>query len=257
MKVQIVSDLHLEFPDNREWIAKNPLLPNGDVLLLAGDIVLDKYKDKAEKFYKTIESQFPFIISAMGNHEFYGGTAEYIYPNYLKQMAENHIKLNNKSFVYNGVKFIVSVLWSYVPDENHFDVWSGLNDYRLITKRDISGENVPITVETTNKYHELSLNFLKKELDEKFEGKIVVMTHHVPSFKCVDPKFEGDKINSAFISDLDELIINHPEISLWACGHSHDFNSNVVGKTKIIRNPLGYVQMGEGKGFRRDFVVEV
>ena len=36
MKTQFVSDLHLEFPQNRAWLAKHPLEVNGDILLVAG-----------------------------------------------------------------------------------------------------------------------------------------------------------------------------------------------------------------------------
>ena len=37
MKIQFVSDLHLEFPDNRAWLAAHPLEVAGDILLIAGD----------------------------------------------------------------------------------------------------------------------------------------------------------------------------------------------------------------------------
>ena len=37
MKIQFVSDLHLEFPENRAYLAEHPLEVTGDILLVAGD----------------------------------------------------------------------------------------------------------------------------------------------------------------------------------------------------------------------------
>jgi hypothetical protein len=39
MRLQIAADLHLEFPENQDIIALNPLQIAGDILILAGDIV--------------------------------------------------------------------------------------------------------------------------------------------------------------------------------------------------------------------------
>lgn len=41
VKIQVASDLHLEFNENREWLEKNPIFPKGDILLLARDIISD------------------------------------------------------------------------------------------------------------------------------------------------------------------------------------------------------------------------
>ena len=42
MKIQYCSDLHLEFPRNKLFMKQNPLKVEGDILILAGDILLFK-----------------------------------------------------------------------------------------------------------------------------------------------------------------------------------------------------------------------
>ncbi|MBN1340523.1 MAG: metallophosphoesterase [Bacteroidales bacterium] len=257
MKIQIISDLHLEFPENREWLKSNPLIPVADILLMAGDIICDKYKKKARFFYDQITKDFSFIISTMGNHEFYKGIIDYAYPMYKSRIAENFIRLNNLSHVIEDVKYIVSVLWSWVPEEKKEIISCYMNDYRLISHQNMDGEKYPLSVEDTNRYHRLSVQFIKEELAKPFNGKTVVMTHHLPGYDCIPDSMKGHELNSAYASDLSELILSNPQIKYWICGHSHDFNITKIGETLIIRNPLGYVFDGQQKDFKRDYCVEV
>jgi hypothetical protein len=39
MKIQFCSDLHLEFPINKKYLKANPIKPEGEIPLLAGDII--------------------------------------------------------------------------------------------------------------------------------------------------------------------------------------------------------------------------
>ncbi len=256
-KIQIASDLHLEFLENRRWLEKNPLIPAGEILLLAGDIVPDKYKKMAGKFYARASADFPTIISTMGNHEFYHGSISYAYPSYSGKISHNHVKLNNKSLTAGNIKFIVSVLWSFILPGEKAAVESGMNDFRLIREKDAHGEKVPITAGYIRKLHQLSLGFLKEEIEKPFPGKIVVMTHHLPSYTCISKQYARSRINSGYATHLDAFVKSHPQIALWVHGHSHGFSDLTIGSTRIVRNALGYVDWGEHREFKRDFVVEV
>ena len=72
LKIQYASDLHLEYPKNRDFLAQNPIQPAGDILILAGDIVTNTGRHKIQHLYDQWQQQFKYIISIPGNHEFYG-----------------------------------------------------------------------------------------------------------------------------------------------------------------------------------------
>ncbi|MCB5252446.1 MAG: hypothetical protein LHW51_05645, partial [Candidatus Cloacimonetes bacterium] len=109
----------------------------------------------------------------------------------------------------------------------------------------------------SNHYHDLSLKFIQDTLSNPFAGKTIVMTHHLPSFQCVPDIFKGSELTTGFASNLDDLILQHPEIALWVHGHAHDFDDRYIGETRMVRNPLGYVDHDEQHDFQRDFVVEL
>lgn len=233
-----MSDLHLEFPENREYFRRNPIEPLGDVLLLAGDIICDSYREEAQDFFADIESKFKFILSTMGNHEFYSGSADYAYPDYEKYFSENHVMLNNKSVIYGGVRFIASVLWSKVDSLHYIEVGRRLNDYHLITKIE-NGEERPLIIEDTNYYHDISKKFIINELEKEFNGKTVLVTHHLPSINCIIPKWRNHNLVSAFATNLEDIISKY-NIESWIFGHQHEQFSEVFGNTKMLSNPLGY-----------------
>jgi 3',5'-cyclic AMP phosphodiesterase CpdA len=71
MRLQIASDLHLEFPENRDFIALNPLQIAGDILILAGDIVPLLHIERYRNFFDLIADKYEHTDWVPGNHEYY------------------------------------------------------------------------------------------------------------------------------------------------------------------------------------------
>ena len=68
--------------------------------------------------------------------------------------------------------------------------------------------------------------------------------------------YPGSRLNCGFLVDMDDYIIDHPDIDYWIFGHTH-YNGNdsiageglAIGRTRLLTNQLGYIRDGEQKGF--------
>jgi Icc-related predicted phosphoesterase len=65
----------------------------------------------------------------------------------------------------------------------------------------------------------------------------VVVTHHAPHPNSVHPRFAGNAINAAFVSDLGAAM---GSAVLWIHGHTHDSFDYTVRGTRVVANPRGY-----------------
>ena len=70
MKIQYCSDLHLELEKNSKYLKNNPLSVNGDILILAGDIIPLHDKFFNDSFFKFISDNYKKVFWVPGNHEF-------------------------------------------------------------------------------------------------------------------------------------------------------------------------------------------
>lgn len=73
MRIQYMSDLHMELYDNLRYIKANEFEVVGDVLVLAGDtFYLRDTIALQKKFWNLASKNFRQVLMVPGNHEFYG-----------------------------------------------------------------------------------------------------------------------------------------------------------------------------------------
>jgi Icc-related predicted phosphoesterase len=84
--------------------------------------------------------------------------------------------------------------------------------------------------------------FIRTVVEGNFDRKYVVVGHHAPSKASTHPRYQNDTLmNGGYSSSLDEFIIDHPQIKLWTHGHTHEDFDYMIGSTRIVCNPRGYI----------------
>lgn len=266
MKIQLLSDLHLEFfkPSTKK---NYTISKDADVIAMVGDInlgvaALIECEEVAEISGKP-------VIFVPGNHEFYHGDIRELSKVYRKGAKGVHVLLGNNypdikkeemCVEIDGVRFLGGTLWTdfrlyegsmSMPSQNEALqlVGQSLNDFKIIKR----GDNL-FTAKDSLKAHEEALKVIKKVLDTPFNGKNVLITHHgvhknsihkkyLPPVHALETKAKipGDngywRINSGFVSHLPELVA---KIDLCLHGHIHNSMDYMVGNTRIVANPRGY-----------------
>lgn len=235
----ILSDLH---QDHGAFSLDVP--PGADVALVAGDVVNDD-------FLIELARKIPVVFVA-GNHEFYG----HAYHDRIATLSELPIAfLNDDTVTVNlagkkPVRVIGSTLWTdyngaYQPAMAA--AGKSMNDHRKIKWH--WDEFRPTDA---LHLHMASRDYLRS--NSHFDGATVVMTHHAPSMRSVAPKYEGDIINYAFASRMDD-IVEESGAALWVHGHTHTSFDYNIGGTRVLCNPHGYP--GENPEWNPALVVDV
>jgi len=252
MYLQYCSDLHLEFPMNREFIRIRPLQPKAKILLLAGDIVPFKGMKKHNDFFDFVSDHFEQTYWIPGNHEYYGSDINERSGSFCESIKSNVHLLNNKVVETGEFRLVFTTLWSRVTPRQQQVVERGLSDYTSI--RFTGGK---LSSDLINQFHLESVGFIHEALAQAKDKKTLVVSHHVPTFFNYPEIYRDSEINEGFATELYDLI--HPSgLSYWIYGHHHccvdDFR---IGDTLLVTNQLGYVGYNEHRGFDGGRVIEM
>jgi predicted phosphohydrolase len=252
MKIQYCSDLHLEFLDNRRWVLENPIIPKGDILILAGDIVLFKEIHQHEKFFDYVSNHFEHTFWIPGNHEYYNSDISKRSGTFEEKIRDNVTLLNNTVKTINGARLVFSTLRSHISLAKQAIIEQSLSDFSLIRKNEQR-----LTAQAYNQLHLESRLFLEETVQTKTNNPTIVVSHHPPTFINYPEKYADSEINEAFGTELSSLIENS-SIDYWIYGHHHcnvaDFS---IGQTKLITNQLGYIKYKENEKYNNPCVISI
>jgi Icc-related predicted phosphoesterase len=228
------------------------------------------------EFFERCASEFPKVIYVVGNHEHYHGDfAETfnILRKYLRHIENLHI-LDKEHVVIDDVTFIGGTLWTDMNAEDPVTlshIRGVMNDFRIIensnemvsyktmvnaydgdgnVKLDENGQPIKqaefhkrparFLPEDTVREHKKMLKYIDATIEPL--GKYVVVGHHAPSKVSTHPRYKTEVImNGAYSSRLDQFILDRPQIKLWTHGHTHEDFDYMIGSTRVVCNPRGYI----------------
>jgi len=255
MKIRLLSDLHLEFSQYRFAHLWTPSEEDKEqTLILAGDIGKGM---GGREFIEELCKHFRDVIRICGNHEFYDNDFDAVIKGWTEfeyDGPKNFHFLHNDWRILDGVRFLGGTMWTDFNDGDVIDIGYAhrvMNDYACIKHNDKL-----ITPEFVLKEHDKFMNFLMPKLEEPFDGKTVVISHHSPGngFRL---KRRKDRSDAAYFADLEELIAYHDKVDLWVHGHTHRNWDYMINNTRVVCNPYGYYDDTVNRDFDKNLVIEI
>jgi len=243
MKIQYVSDLHLECKSNIDSIIH--INKEADVVIIAGDL------DVGSKIFNTLIelSKKQIVIFVYGNHEFYGNKSIWKLKNKGKTVTKYnknlHI-LDRESIIIGDTTFIGATGWI---DGSFKDISSQqfprYNDFYYIKGFD----------KACQLWGQKDRRYLQKTISESKTKNNIIITHFLPLISCISKKYEHDSYNPCFSNSWKWIFDYADKINYWIHGHSHEYlDYNLMGLT-FCRNPFGYPH--ENTEFKSNKFIEI
>lgn len=215
-------------------------------------------KNRLRPFLEFCAANWKRVFYVAGNHEYYNKSVHEMRfiikqdpekgrPRSVQEvegwLREECSRFTNIHFLQKEVYYLAEeathilgcTLWSEISPDMYELAKSGMVDYRRIWTD--AGERIS-PAESTALWTDQA-NWLLAELGKlDVREKVLVITHHLPSFTMIDPKYEGNPLNGCFASETLEKLPRPP--TAWVCGHSHIRTCRVVNGCLCVLNARGY-----------------
>lgn len=250
MRLHVLSDLHVDIAGNA-W--SPPTLTDANVVVCAGDTMAPQTLG-----LRWLRDAFPAqrVLCVPGNHCYYSHHVKHrpeLKTTYEEQRRRGSDLarelgtdlLDDGEIVIDGVRFLGSTLWTDFQQRPGYTAFDAAvreaerrhNDYRNI-KVGRGRSRDKFTAGHSLGAHRKGRVFLRDALARPFAGETVVVTHHAPSPRSLDPAVKD--LDWLYASDLEALMQGDRAPALWIHGHIHRNADYVIGSTRVLANPRGY-----------------
>jgi Icc-related predicted phosphoesterase len=146
---------------------------------------------------------------------------------------------------YRGVQNSAKTTWYNVP---HYKM-TGEGDYVrndkgefILERNEKKSRPSMFTPQDSYEDHCAMMEFIRGEIKDKRDDRFVICGHHAPSKLSTHPRYKDQVVmNTAYSSDLSNFILDNPQIKMWTHGHTHEDFDYMLGSTRIVCNPRGYI----------------
>ena len=269
-KFWVWSDVHLEIDDT---IPLPVEAEDADAIIISGDLT---YASKISKTASELIKLFNLpIIFVAGNHEFYRQSSYRQAIQDIRSAAEKSITENWKQtfhfldrdeLIFGDTRILGVTLWVDMQmgaKTSQDRIWRlreaqfALNDFRQVKMDSHRLMKPSDMIELCRR----DTHWLREQLQKPFDGKTVVVSHHMPHPACTPDIYRDNPHNHLFANSEKAFddILNDEMLApdLWICGHTHTaFDIDIgIGHTRIVCNPHGYASEFGMNGFQWDKVV--
>jgi Icc-related predicted phosphoesterase len=193
-------------------------------------------------------------IKTIDDVTFVGGTL-WTDMNKNDEMTKFHVsrRMNDFQCVKNGARMVTRTVPiyelnpDYTPDGKNGGKYLQ-NEAGFYIKIGDKKKQEPSTFSPEDAFdeHKKMVDYIQTVIEGKFDQKFVVVGHHAPSRLSTHPRYKHDTLmNGAYSSSLDDFIVDHPQIKLWTHGHTHEDFDYMLGSTRVVCNPRGYIKYEE------------
>ncbi len=227
LRLQLASDLHLELNEQTDQQVPFRVLPDVDLVVLAGNVGGCM---RGMEFARGLKVP---VLYVPGTQEHAGLEVDQTTMVMKFEAINSRVKvLQSNSVVIGGVRFLGTTLWPDFGTPAH----PGRLALAMAPYEDIRHKANPIPYAALLWHHNCAIAWLAKRLAQPFKGPTVVVSHHPPHPKSTPLQGPMDPIAPTNRTRLTKLI---ESAALWLHGGVSAACDYRIGATRVVSNPFG------------------